>query len=105
MLLELAEIASIVARYGVMESIYQKWDGMSLQSKYESALIGLCVPILRYLDLTIFDSQQVPRDLTTPAARIRDAELVCRGFIVTIDFEPQDQSKSPQELVDYQDLD
>lgn len=39
----------LIARYNVLESIYQQWSGMSLDEEYESSIIALCKLILQYL--------------------------------------------------------
>jgi hypothetical protein len=85
----LSEIATLVARYNVLESMYRQWPGMSLESNYENSLIELCVHVLRYLDLALFarlDAGRQPFEayLEVLMVKIREADVACRGFSVTI---------------------
>ena len=85
----LSEIATLVARYNVLESMYQQWPGMSLEMNYENSLIALCVHVLRYLDHALFadlDSgrQLFDADSEDLMVKIREADATCRRFSVTI---------------------
>jgi hypothetical protein len=85
----LSEVAILVARYNVLESMYKEWPGMSLERNYEASLIRLCVNVLKYLDLILsctFEPGQneLEHERITLIADIRSADTVCRGFSVTI---------------------
>ncbi|KFY64950.1 hypothetical protein V496_02914 [Pseudogymnoascus sp. VKM F-4515 (FW-2607)] len=43
---QIADIVSPIARYTVMESMYQQWPNMTLEKNYEGSLADLCVHIL-----------------------------------------------------------
>ncbi|PQE32102.1 hypothetical protein CJF32_00001691 [Rutstroemia sp. NJR-2017a WRK4] len=82
----LAEIATIVARYTVMESIYSNWKGMSLEKEYESALIQLSTHVLRYIGLMLKFSlrREGGSDMKGYFGKIRRADAKCRGFSAVI---------------------
>lgn len=86
---DLSEVATLVARYNVLESMYKQWPGMSLEPNYENSLIELCVRVLRYLDLILSrPSTSGQNDFEERGvalmAMIRSADVACRGFSVTI---------------------
>ncbi|KAH9208894.1 hypothetical protein DL95DRAFT_449616 [Leptodontidium sp. 2 PMI_412] len=85
---DLSEVATLVARYNVLESMYKQWPGMSLESNYENSLIELCVRVLRYLDLVLSrpstSGQNDFEERVALMAMIRSADVACRGFSVTI---------------------
>ncbi|KAG0645974.1 Sterol uptake control 2 [Hyphodiscus hymeniophilus] len=88
-LADLSEIATLVARYNVLESMYQQWAGMSLEKAYEQSLIELCIHVLRYLDAVISrrspaQQETVEQRRDTSIMNIRTADAACRGFSVTI---------------------
>jgi hypothetical protein len=73
-----------VARYNIMESVYQQWEGMSLSPTYESGLIALCVHVLKYLvriislNLCFLDSELTTMDweeLESCFAKIMEADI------------------------------
>jgi hypothetical protein len=82
----LAEIATIVARYTVMESIYSNWKGMSLEKDYESALINLSTHVLRYIGLLLKSSLHPEKktDMKVYFDNIQRADAACRGFSAVI---------------------
>ncbi|KAE8451648.1 hypothetical protein EG329_003105 [Mollisiaceae sp. DMI_Dod_QoI] len=84
----LADVATLVARYNVMESMYQQWPGMTLEPHYEDALVSLCIHIFRFLDKVITTLLPPARpiiseDLTRLIVKINEADAVCREFSVT----------------------
>ena len=88
-LANISEIATLVARYNVLESMYQQWLGMSLEPNYEKSLIVFCVHVLRYLDMALLSRQELVRgiyeaELESLIEKIREADIICRGFSVTI---------------------
>ncbi|PQE19556.1 hypothetical protein CJF31_00011420 [Rutstroemia sp. NJR-2017a BVV2] len=83
----LAEIATIVARYTVMESIYSNWKGMSLEKEYESALIELSTHVLRYIGLMLKSSlrpEGTRSHMKVYFDKIQRADAKCRGFSAVI---------------------
>jgi len=86
---QLAEIATLVARYNVMESVYHQWPGMTVDKDYETSLVNLCVEVLRYLDTVythkydVFGSNSADI-LQEIMQNINRADTACRGFSVTI---------------------
>lgn len=86
---DLSEVATLVARYNVLESMYKQWPGMSLEPNYETSLIELCVRVLRYLDLVLSrpsasEQNDFEKKRIALMAMIRSADVACRGFSVTI---------------------
>jgi hypothetical protein len=76
-------VATIVARYNVLESMYHNWPGMTLEASHELSLLVLCMHVLRYVDFMLaghsdFEGSKVLM------ANIRKADVICRGFTVTI---------------------
>ena len=49
----LADLATLVARYTVMENMYQNWPGMTLERNYEKSLVSLCVHVLTFLEMVL----------------------------------------------------
>jgi hypothetical protein len=85
----LADIATLVARYNVLESMYQNWEAMTLEKDYEDSLISLCTHVLEYLG-GILDphtkfSISVVDHSDCEFAKIVEADRACRGFTVTIE--------------------
>lgn len=82
----LADIATLVARYNVMESMYQNWSGMTIDANYEEALLSLCVTVLKCIDVIIESSLADSFDadiLQTSMKKVNEADAVCRQFSVT----------------------
>ena len=88
---KLAELATLIARYNVLDSMYQNWSGMSLK-EYESSLVELCSHVLNFLYICFTSSsnrkitpenpfEEIDRHYT----RIADADAKCRAFTVTIE--------------------
>ncbi|PQE26143.1 hypothetical protein CJF30_00000877 [Rutstroemia sp. NJR-2017a BBW] len=108
----LAEIATIVARYTVMESIYSNWKGMSLEKEYESALIQLSTHVLRYIGLMLkFSLRREGRsDMKGYFDEIRRADAKCRGFSAVIstddrrEVEVEDVSDDSDSTLDIADV-
>ncbi|RDW74872.1 hypothetical protein BP6252_06014 [Coleophoma cylindrospora] len=85
----LADIVTLIARYNVMESMYQQWPNMSLEKNYEDSLVDLCVHVLRYLNrvitmATLDRAEDAEQKLSENMKRIEEADDRCRGFKVTI---------------------
>ncbi|KAF7869948.1 hypothetical protein EAF04_004732 [Stromatinia cepivora] len=104
---ELAEIASIIARYTVMENIYAQWKGMSLDKDYEQSLINLSTHVLIYIGALF----SLPRDVGGNSymkpyfQKIVEADTACRGFTVIISSEVSaiDQKRSIEDISDDSD--
>lgn len=81
-----ADIATLVARHNVLESIYQHWSGMSLDPDYKAAIIELCVFVLTYI-ARFFNpglaAHSKTKVLAPQMAKIVAADAKCRGFTVT----------------------
>lgn len=108
-LAKLADLATIVARYNVLESIYQSWDGMSLEQAYEDSLELLCTRVLKYiaqiLRLYTYPALNSPSSVTEALDvqfnQILDAERICRNFTVTIHYHtPKSVFGTAEELSD-----
>jgi hypothetical protein len=89
---KLAELATLIARYNVLDSMYQNWSGMSLEKKYESSLVELCSHVLNFLYICFTSSSDLKRTPENPFkeidryyTRIADADAKCRAFTVTIE--------------------
>lgn len=88
--LKLATVASIIARYSVMENIFHGWTGMTLKPEFEAELVDLCVCVLQYLEAAhhILDH---PSSIVSQYAvdwRYKEVEIAdkkCRSFTVLID--------------------
>jgi hypothetical protein len=83
-----------VARYNVLESIYQSWEGMSLEQAYEDSVELLCTRVLKHLAqiLKLYTnpapnpSSSVTEALDVQFNQILDADRICRNFTVTIHY-------------------
>lgn len=86
---QIADIVTLIARYNVMESMYQQWPNITLEKNYEGSLVDLCVHVLRYLNLvitlaTLESAEGAEQRLNESMKRIEEADDRCRGFKVTI---------------------
>jgi len=90
----IADVAILVARYTVMENMYQNWPGMSLEPNYEKSLISLCIHVLTFLEkgLSDQDSTDLARTLSENMDKINEADAICREFKVTVMQEMSDLS-------------
>ncbi|KAG4430749.1 hypothetical protein IFR05_013770 [Cadophora sp. M221] len=100
-----ADIATLIARYNVLESIYQQWSGMSLDPDYERAIIDLCVLVLAYIARFLqFGEAGSPRAqaLGSQMGKIVEADSKCRGFTVTfsVDRRVEDLSEDDSDSDD-----
>ncbi|KAI9641769.1 hypothetical protein NHQ30_009626 [Ciborinia camelliae] len=103
---QLAEVASMIARYTVMENIYAQWKGMSLDKLYEEALIEFSTQVLIYFgNLLSPPAEEWPdlaRNIKFHFRMIMDADKACRGFTVIISTENTtvDQKRSIEDISD-----
>lgn len=87
---QLAEVVTLVARYNVLESVYQNWPNMTLATDYEAALLELCKSVLVYLNhVKIFSMGYGRRSggfdplwLNDWVEAIRESDEKCRSFVV-----------------------
>jgi hypothetical protein len=85
-----------------MESMYQQWSGMTLETKYEDSLLSLCILVLKCIDVIINMSSAESFDaalLQTSMDKVNEVDAVCRDFSVTfldsaLDHEIEDVSDS-----------
>jgi hypothetical protein len=81
----LAEVATLVARYNVMESMYQQWQGMTLEANYEEALVSLCNQVLIFVAAFVVPSPEITVEtLTHSKDNINKADAACRSFSVML---------------------
>jgi len=81
------DVATLIARYAVMENMYQNWPGMSLEPKYEESLMSLCVRVLNLLEEALYNGDNEDSEDWTVAeelTKIHEADDICRRFKVTI---------------------
>lgn len=114
-LTELQEIVGIIARYAVMENLYQQSGGaLSLKSEYKDELFSLCSTILEYfsaffaLNDKIYEDHE---DLPTKSKRceelaetIRAKDKACKGFRVVVDMKEESDNDSDSEEAEIDDL-
>lgn len=86
----IADIATLVARYNILETMYQQWDCMTLDKEYENSLIDLCVHVFIYLDeVPAIDvhhrCKRAEEYLDSCLAEVHKADAACRGLTVTIE--------------------
>ncbi|KAF7945891.1 uncharacterized protein EAE97_004929 [Botrytis byssoidea] len=83
---EMSEIASIIARYTVMENIYSQWKGMSLDKDYEQSLINLSTHVLIYLGAFVpsLSESSTNADMKPYFEKIIEADTACREFTVIV---------------------
>ncbi|KAH9213258.1 hypothetical protein DL95DRAFT_410401 [Leptodontidium sp. 2 PMI_412] len=81
-----ADIAILIARYSVLESIYQQWSGMSLDPDYKKAIVDLCVLVLAYIARFLNSKEAASsraQALDSQMGKIAEADAKYRGFTVT----------------------
>ncbi|TGO10073.1 hypothetical protein BTUL_0145g00200 [Botrytis tulipae] len=104
---EMCEIASIIARYTVMENIYSQWKGMSLDKDYEQSLINLSTHVLIYLGAFVpsLSESSTNADMKPYFDRIIEADMACRGFTVIVSSKNTaiDRKRSIEEFSDDSD--
>ncbi|RAL59615.1 hypothetical protein DID88_006474 [Monilinia fructigena] len=83
---QIAQIASIVARYIVMENIYAQWKEMSLDKRYEGSLINFSTHVLNYFGELLSPTAEYGDEFSTKMKSyfkgIMYADEACRGFTV-----------------------
>jgi len=89
----LLDIVGLVARYAVMENLYQANGGMTLKDEYRAELIGLCMKILEFFvgmerlitRLGDKEESEAMDNLKKMVANIKKSDEKCRGFKVTVE--------------------
>ncbi|ESZ91527.1 hypothetical protein SBOR_8098 [Sclerotinia borealis F-4128] len=103
---QLAELASMIARYAVMENIYSQWKGMSLDITYEKALISFSTQVLSYFERLLSPPAEHRPDFSSSMRvqfqMIIDADKACRGFTFIIGAEDTfvDHKRSLEDVSD-----
>jgi hypothetical protein len=112
---QLQDIAGIVARYAVMENLYQQSGiALSLKPEYESALLSLCSTVLEYFALSITlgraisgnDHTMEQKQRLSDACKklmetIKDKDRSCLSFRVIV--EAKEENESEAEIEDASD--
>jgi hypothetical protein len=87
----MAEIATLLARYNVMENIYNEWPGLGVDQGLTDSLTRMCALVLlyigqlkryRYSHESSFEEVEALRNLDEHIAEIRSADNECRGFTI-----------------------
>jgi len=105
---QLQEIVGIIARYTVMENLYQQSGGaLSLKPEYKIELLSLCTTILEYFSASfaiakktayrIEDEQTNLKIFEELMAKIRAKDKACQGFMVVVDIK-EDSGIDSEEL-------
>lgn len=97
---DLLEITGIIARYNVMENLYNTADtGLEINSKYQHQLIDLCVVIFTYFDFALFLAHGGNTELhesrySTLLTQIRNIDKEAKGFriLISLDFNEEQES-------------
>lgn len=117
---QLQDIVGVIARYAVMENLYQKsGSALSLKPAYESALLSLCSKILEYFAVSITlarETRENPKyehtseekqrfvDVCEQLVRtIREMDGECQGFRVVVEAREESRSPSETEIEDVSD--
>ncbi|QSZ34374.1 hypothetical protein DSL72_005966 [Monilinia vaccinii-corymbosi] len=105
---QLAELASIIARYTVMENIYAQWEGMSVHKQYEETLISFSTHVLNYfgelLSPTVEYGDGFSMKMKHHFQDIMYADKACRAFTATFSTEsPLKPERSVDDISDDSD--
>ncbi|KUJ18592.1 uncharacterized protein LY89DRAFT_780639 [Mollisia scopiformis] len=125
-LTHLQDIVAIIARYAVMENLYQQSNGgLSLKPEYHSALLSLCTTVLEYFahasgcaeaELECIQNEGGSDEVTMISVkdrkrvhlqkceflveRIKQKDIACQGFRVVVDTKEESSYESGSETVD-----
>lgn len=114
---QLQDIAAIIARYAVMENLYQRSSSaLSLKPEYQSALLSLCSTILEYFAVSFTlrrASMKFGKTDEEMAALIKSSEQLMgtikvkdkasQGFRVVVEAKGESESESEAEFEDVSD--
>jgi hypothetical protein len=87
----MAEIATLLARYNVMENIYNEWPGLGIDQGLMDSLTRICALVLlyigqlkryRYSHESSFEEVEALRNLNKYITKIQSADNECRGFTI-----------------------
>ncbi|KAF4625538.1 hypothetical protein G7Y89_g12628 [Cudoniella acicularis] len=84
----LSNIATLIARYNVLEIMYRSFPNITLEKTYEDCLLETCVLILECLDKISqyrYDDLNSIRAIKDWAKKTAEADQKCRGFTVTFE--------------------
>jgi hypothetical protein len=110
-LTQLTEITALIARYAVMENLYQKSPDLTLKPEYQESLLGMCKAMLSYfgnvfevyrgiktdtseggMNQAVFTQEMKDGLLEELRGRcrenleeVRELDQKCRGFKVEVD--------------------
>lgn len=87
----MAGIATLIARYNVMENIYNEWPGLSVDEDLTDSLTRMCALVLLYIgqlkyyrysyESSVEEAEALTK-LDESISKIRSADNDCRGFTV-----------------------
>jgi len=114
---QLQDIVAIIARYAVMENLYQQsGSALSLKPEYQSALLSLCSTIFEYFAVSFTlgrASMKFDKTDEEMAALIRSSEQLMetikgkdkasQGFRVIVEAKEESESDSEAEFEDVSD--
>lgn len=101
----LADIATLVARYNVLQSINHEWLTMNLDTDYEDSLIQICILIFRYLGHAselVMQPTEKQDIISRIAQEIKLTDEHCRKFSFTI-FGEEDLAREVAEVKEHQE--
>ncbi|KAH6675810.1 hypothetical protein B0J14DRAFT_372585 [Halenospora varia] len=101
--LQLLDVTGIIARYAVMENLYQQSGGaLSLKEDYQASLISLCESMIRFL-AEVYDQGRlfeqvsytnIPLRTSNVMDEVRRKDEACRAFKVVVDVKEESDSDS-----------
>jgi hypothetical protein len=114
---QLQDIVAIIARYSVMENLYQQsGSALSLKHEYQSALLSLCTTLLEYFALSFkLGRAMAGSDSMTEEMQglinacgqlvetVRDKDMACQSFGVVVEAKMESDSESEGEIEDVSD--
>jgi hypothetical protein len=115
---QLQDIVAIIARYAVMENLYQQsGNALSLKLEYQSALLSLCTTILGYFAVAFALGRALSSLDNTTALKnsefadicerlmeeIRVKDRACHGFRVVVEAKEKSETESEAEIEDVSD--
>lgn len=93
-----------------MENIYHRWNGMTLEPKFESELEHLCLCVLEYMDAAFNPLPPVHKsrqdlNIFSKFNAVMAADERCRGFNIFIETEGVRENTMPVEDISSEDSD
>ena len=111
---QLQNLVGLLARYAVMENLYQQSGGLALTDEYRNGLKDLCITILQYFGHAFEIIRDVGKEELRPGFaknrercdklidEIKKKDKACQGFRVVI--EADEQSDTESEDADIEDV-